>query len=520
MFAFGVLMGELLTDGLRRFKDPADAKAYFATACASLAGSASSTSSSSSAAATAAAAATSVAARSLRAAASASSSSSSSSSSSTSSLSTSSPGSFTGLSHTGDDDLLSMLVGLLNSDPAKRPSAAALLSHSVFAAHSTPSAAPRYDFRECCLGACAEDEHTPGRHVPSAGMECRVPAWFPDQDTHPPRHHFVCFEDLEGYVASKCRGAGSSGSAIPGGPDLVHLQLAGAADVGELDMGHLRARGGHIWCPGKLTLRTQAQADAARENATKRAREAKVAEPAAKLFRVGSVVDCSCVSEPYDSVELARVLSKGTFEMFLAAKELWTKMQVEEAKDAEFRQRLLREQAEWLRMSEEERQIRAETNEIRESILNCTCPKCKQVFQDFEGCFALKCCSCNTAFCGWCLADCKQDAHAHVLACARNKAPNRGYYAHGSLFEQAQQRRRAELLLAYLRDKVAPARAQSLVRRLLKDLLDLSLVQVLRAFPNVVSADKSHMSEDERRNYLRWEREALDLIAADAASSF
>jgi hypothetical protein len=289
----------------------------------------------------------------------------------------------------------------------------------------------------------------------------------------------------------------------------------------DVDMGDLRARGGHIWCPGKVTLQTQAQADAAFESAARRAKEGGVAEPKSGDFRAGKTVDCSCVSEPLDAVTLARVLSKPAFEAYLRAKELLTKVRVEEAKDAEFRQRLLREQAEWQRVSEEERQLRALANEVRETILNCRCPKanCGRVFQDFEGCFALKCSSCNTAFCGWCLADCGADAHGHVRACAQNRAQDRGYFAALSAFEQAMYLRRTQLLQPFLARIQPRARAQALVRRLLKDLLDLRLVEVLRAYPDVVTADKSRSTPEERRRLEQWEREALELVWGEDAAA-
>ncbi len=48
--------------------------------------------------------------------------------------------------------------------------------------------------------------------------------------------------------------------------------------------------------------------------------------------------------------------------------------------------------------------------------LNLKCPRCKAVFNDYDGCDALTCAvpSCRAAFCAICLQDCGQDAHAHV----------------------------------------------------------------------------------------------------------
>jgi hypothetical protein len=46
--------------------------------------------------------------------------------------------------------------------------------------------------------------------------------------------------------------------------------------------------------------------------------------------------------------------------------------------------------------------------------LNLRCPRCATVFFDYDGCDALKCQSCATAFCAICLKDCGNDAHSHV----------------------------------------------------------------------------------------------------------
>ena len=54
-----------------------------------------------------------------------------------------------------------------------------------------------------------------------------------------------------------------------------------------------------------------------------------------------------------------------------------------------------------------------------ENILNVVCPRCKQPFEGFDGCAALRCANqaCKAGFCAVCLADCGQDAHAHVRQC-------------------------------------------------------------------------------------------------------
>ena len=59
--------------------------------------------------------------------------------------------------------------------------------------------------------------------------------------------------------------------------------------------------------------------------------------------------------------------------------------------------------------------------EIKDSLLQNRCPRCGIPFHDFEGCFALKCDSCNCGFCGYCMKDCGSDAHRHVRTCRESR---------------------------------------------------------------------------------------------------
>jgi hypothetical protein len=85
----------------------------------------------------------------------------------------------------------------------------------------------------------------------------------------------------------------------------------------------------------------------------------------------------------------------------------------------EERRKVAEEQERLRQMDEETREIHLLKTEITGNILIPKCPRCKQAFIDFEGCFALTCCNkrCNAAFCAWCEADCGSDAHTHVAHC-------------------------------------------------------------------------------------------------------
>jgi hypothetical protein len=82
-------------------------------------------------------------------------------------------------------------------------------------------------------------------------------------------------------------------------------------------------------------------------------------------------------------------------------------------------------------------ELRAELlrRDIVSEILNLGCPRCRIVFVDFEGCFALTCHACGCGFCAWCLLDCGVDAHTHVPGCKENRvggisAPIDAFYMH------------------------------------------------------------------------------------------
>ena len=83
--------------------------------------------------------------------------------------------------------------------------------------------------------------------------------------------------------------------------------------------------------------------------------------------------------------------------------------------------------AELAAKSEEERRLMFARKEIEE-LLSLRCPRCRQVFADYEGCAALTCAKsgCNAQFCALCLVDTNGDAHEHVKNCRLN--PQKGGY--------------------------------------------------------------------------------------------
>lgn len=118
-------------------------------------------------------------------------------------------------------------------------------------------------------------------------------------------------------------------------------------------------------------------------------------------------------------------------------------------------------------------------NHIIEEVLTLRCPRCKQAFLDFDGCFALSCSSCPCGFCGWCLSDCGSDAHEHVKSCQSKPkdARKETYFGTKEQFEEAQRQRRRRDLKNFLQSLNTTEKEQTL-QALAQDLKDLSLTDV------------------------------------------
>jgi len=115
--------------------------------------------------------------------------------------------------------------------------------------------------------------------------------------------------------------------------------------------------------------------------------------------------------------------------------------------------------------------------EIIDEIISLRCPRCKAVFTDFSGCFALTCfrTECKAGFCAWCLKDCGADAHAHVPNCRENQTG--GVFGTKEAFEEHHRRHRERLVAARIAQETREVK--TIIRNLMfKDLADLGI-----AFP-------------------------------------
>ena len=97
-----------------------------------------------------------------------------------------------------------------------------------------------------------------------------------------------------------------------------------------------------------------------------------------------------------------------------------------------------------------EHRVARHRSHITENILTLKCPRCRLAILDFQegDCFAIRC-ACRCSFCGWCLADCGNDAHPHVRTCPQNPRPN-DLYGTVSEFHHHHNERRRQSVLQYV----------------------------------------------------------------------
>ena len=192
-----------------------------------------------------------------------------------------------------------------------------------------------------------------------------------------------------------------------------------------------------------------------------------------RLFRERGGVCCpdpSCTSQPFSDKALAASLSDDQFAAYARAKEKLAETRIAAQLEAEYAERMNRQIAELKQRAggDVAEELRAY---VIEQIFSLACPRCGQVFMDFDGCFALTCSrpDCGCGFCAKCLKDCGKDAHGHVGRCDMYGA--RGF--HGD-FDKVQKVRRTALFKEFLQ-KLPPAAATRLTEDCARDVEDLGL---------------------------------------------
>ena len=201
-----------------------------------------------------------------------------------------------------------------------------------------------------------------------------------------------------------------------------------------------------------------------------------------------------CDAPHFPDKDIAAAVSHDTFEAYLDARSKLRERLVAEEMEAQMEARLRLERERAKRGAGKEEKLRVAKEHVIETILTLACPRCKQAFVDFDGCFALKCSRCAAAFCAYCLADCGRDAHQHVGTCpegqasvkAAKKQKGVGGRAIGNLpatvygtkdaFDVAQKRRRCRYLALYL-EKLDESGQRELVSALATELKDLDIAE-------------------------------------------
>jgi hypothetical protein len=127
------------------------------------------------------------------------------------------------------------------------------------------------------------------------------------------------------------------------------------------------------------------------------------------------------------------------------------------------------------KMDAEQRETELLRRQIADGILNLSCPRCGQVFMDFNGCFALTCSRCNCGFCAWCFKDCGSDAHRHVVSCASNKMSNRAVFGDMELWNESNRIRIRKQVLDKL-DSITDMKIKgNVIKAIEKELTDLGI---------------------------------------------
>ena len=121
-----------------------------------------------------------------------------------------------------------------------------------------------------------------------------------------------------------------------------------------------------------------------------------------------------CPAEPFDDQTVARLSADAAqFGRYTRMRERLTEARL--AKEAAAAQAAAVERH-LQKIEEMGAEVFKAREHIIERILTLQCPRCSQAFIDWNGCVALTCAAagCGCGFCGWCLADCGEDAHHHI----------------------------------------------------------------------------------------------------------
>lgn len=144
-------------------------------------------------------------------------------------------------------------------------------------------------------------------------------------------------------------------------------------------------------------------------------------------------IECDSGSLFSDSV-VAQHVSEDTFKKYSNAKKQVMEKALQASIEAAERTRFEEELRRLQNMTELQRLVDIKRRKI-EGMLSLKCPQpgCEAAFDEIEegDCLAVRCQSCATAFCAWCLHNCREegnDAHLHVVNCPEKPAGADPYF--------------------------------------------------------------------------------------------
>ena len=159
-----------------------------------------------------------------------------------------------------------------------------------------------------------------------------------------------------------------------------------------------------------------------------------------------------------------------------AAPSAFAKLQdnIEDQRDVSVEHKFEQWKAEFVAKSEMERRALTTRQQI-EQMMELRCPKCRHVFDAFDGCAALNCATpnCGAKFCALCLADCGDDAHPHVRRCRLNPNPGEFFVTEVAWARvvEGERRRKLDEFWGTLEPELKQAMAADVfVRQILRDL--------------------------------------------------
>lgn len=190
-------------------------------------------------------------------------------------------------------------------------------------------------------------------------------------------------------------------------------------------------------------------------------------------------VDPGCGAPVFSDAALAKALPEAAFTQYTAAKERVAEQRINAQLEHDFEERLQVERARAAAAGgDAERE--ATRQHIVERILTLACPRCQQVFVDYDGCMALTCSrvGCGCGFCALCQADCGNDAHQHIghgCPLAPSIGVKKGqFHLSRREYEKASARAREIKLREYL-STLTEARRQHALQDCQRELRDLGI---------------------------------------------